>query len=218
MLVAPAGAGSAGAGSPSAGSVRRLGLIRSPIAAGDLEVVTDRADVTVIRISAFSTGIGARVADAVAAEHGRAVLLDLRGNPGGLVDEAVATAGVFLDGGPIVSYPDRSGNLKRRFAAPGGDQDVPVAVLVDDQTASAAEIVAAALQDRGRALLVGRTTYGKGTVEIGERELGRFVTPAGRAIDHVGIRPDVLISTSAGPEEARARAYWTLVHDLARVP
>ncbi len=129
----------------------------------------------------------------------RAVVLDLRGNSGGLVEEAVATASLFLDGGPVASYQAR-GEDRELTAAPGGDTVTPLVVLVDGGTMSAAELLAGALQDRCRAVLVGGRTFGKGTVQqpsrladgsVLELTVGRYATPSGRSPDGTGVVPDV---------------------------
>ena len=167
-------------------------------------------------MDAFSRGVGDLVARALAADpadHAHGVLLDLRGDPGGLVDEAVKVAGAFLDGGRVVSYQER-GASHVLDAARGGDTTTPLVVLVDGGTASAAEIVAAALQDRDRAVIVGSRTFGKGSVQEPttlsdgsaiEFTVGRYLTPSGRSIDGVGIEPDVAVPASAADSVGLAR-------------
>lgn len=165
---------------------------------------------TVIAVDAFSAGTGKEVAEAVrAARHG--VLLDLRGNSGGLVEEAVAAASAFLDGGLVATY-DVHGDQQALYAAPGGDTDTPLVVLVDGGTMSAAEMLAGALQDRGRAVVVGSRTFGKGSVQmpstlpdgsVAELTVGHYRLPGGRSVDGSGIEPDVLVS---GGQDAVAEA------------
>jgi carboxyl-terminal processing protease len=143
------------------------------------------------------------------------VVLDLRDNPGGLLDEAVAVASVFLDGGPVVSYERRDAKPRTLDAFEGGDTTTPLVVLVNPSTASAAEVVAGALQDRNRAVVVGTRTYGKGSVQEPstlsdgsaiELTVGRYLTPSGRSLDGVGIEPDVIVPPGAAPEIAERRA------------
>ncbi|MGU3468327.1 S41 family peptidase [Methylobacterium sp. C33D] len=152
------------------------------------------------------------------------VVLDLRGNPGGLIGQAVAVAGAFLGRGEIVRLLGRSADAVERFASAGAGGDridgVPMVVLVDGGTASAAEIVAAALQDHRRATLIGTRTYGKGAVQTtfalrdgrGLRLTTAWaVTPAGRRLEGAGIEPDRWVATGrgAGPRtdgEPRGRA------------
>ncbi|MFI5547944.1 S41 family peptidase [Streptomyces sp. NPDC051815] len=167
------------------------------------EAVTVRqlaGDVTVIKVSSFTRGSGERVRAAVrAAPAGGGVVLDLRGNRGGLVDEAVAAASAFLDGGLVATY-DVRGEQRVLNAAPGGDTVRPLVALVDGGTMSAAELVTGALQDRGRAVAVGSRTFGKGSVQmptalpdgsVAELTVGTYRTPAGRSLDGSGITPDV---------------------------
>ncbi|WNO74275.1 S41 family peptidase [Streptomyces sp. AM8-1-1] len=164
-----------------------------------------------IRVSSFTKGSGARVRDAVrSAPAGAGVLLDLRGNAGGLVAEAVAAASAFLDGGLVATY-DIRGEQRSLYASAGGDTVRPVVALVDSGTMSAAELVTGALQDRGRAIAVGSRTFGKGSVQmpsrlpdgsVAELTVGHYRTPAGHSVDGRGITPDLLAAEGA---EERAR-------------
>lgn len=132
----------------------------------------------------------------------KGLILDLRGNPGGLFDEAVAICDLFLSEGPIVTVVGRSGqNSERHLAHPEATQaDYPVAVLIDGGSASAAEIVAGCLKDRKRAKVFGSKSYGKGSVQSIldlsdgsglKLTVARYLTPAGTQIDGRGINPDV---------------------------
>ncbi|WP_256103133.1 S41 family peptidase [Streptomyces sp. ODS05-4] len=190
-------------------------LRRTSLAADDVTVRRAAGGAVHITVSAFTRGSGQRVRDAVrAAPPGAGVLLDLRGNGGGLVDEAVTAAGAFLDGGPVASY-DVDGEQRVLTAEPGGDTARPLAVLVDGGTMSAAELLAGALKDRGRAVTVGSRTYGKGSVQlpsplpdgsVAEVTVGHYRTPSGAAVDGRGITPDV----AAGPDGAEQRARQVL--------
>ena len=214
-------------------AVRTLELVRAEIAPAGVAVAYEssgRGGPTVARISipAFTRGVGrqvrAAVADAVAASRGAGsgtggVVLDLRGNPGGLLDEAVETASAFLDGGPVVSYTRRTGGTVRLDAVAAGDVHVPLVVLVDGGTASAAEVVAAALQDRGRAVLVGSRTFGKGTVQEPrtlpdgsalELTVARYRTPAGRNLEGAGLEPDIEVAAGLPGAVAERRAVEVL--------
>ncbi len=142
------------------------------------------------------------------------VVLDLRGNPGGLLDQAVAVADSFLDHGRVVSTRGRHPDSFQLFNAGGRDlaRGLPVAVLINGQSASASEIVAAALQDLGRAVVVGSNSYGKGTVQSitrlpndGELILtwSRFHAPTGYALQNLGVMPN--FCTSARPSAATDR-------------
>jgi carboxyl-terminal processing protease len=132
------------------------------------------------------------------------IVLDLRNNPGGVLDAAVAVADRFLDAGLIVRGTGRIRQARfERYANPGDLlENIPVAVLVNAGSASASEIVAAALKDNGRAQLVGERTYGKGSVQsvmpIGhgtaiKLTTSRYVTPSGRSINGTDIKPDITV-------------------------
>ncbi|MFD5068324.1 S41 family peptidase, partial [Streptomyces sp. NPDC058369] len=165
-----------------------------------------RSGAVLIGVGSFTKGSGAAVRDAVEdAPAGAGVLLDLRGNPGGLVTEAVTAASAFLDGGLVATY-DVHGEQHALYAGAGGDTERPVVVLVDGGTMSAAELVTGALQDRGRAVTVGSRTFGKGSVQmpsklaggsVAELTVGHYRTPAGHGVDGRGITPDLAVSARA---------------------
>lgn len=156
--------------------------------------------VTVIKVAAFTKGSGDLVRTAVAQASRRAgIVLDLRGNSGGLVTEAVTAASAFLDGGLVATY-DVNGEQRALHADPGGDTSGPLVALVDGGTMSAAELLTGALQDRGRAVVVGSRTFGKGSVQmpsrlpdgsVAELTVGHYRTPSGRSVDGRGITPDL---------------------------
>ncbi|MFJ8625640.1 S41 family peptidase [Kitasatospora sp. NPDC093550] len=196
------------------GEVRELRLRRALL--DSQQVAAEHLDKGVLRITvrAFTSGVTDRVRAALRAPH-TGVVLDLRGNSGGLVDEAAGTAGIFLDGGPVGSYQER-GETRELTAPRGGDQRTPLVVLVDGGTMSAAELLAGALQDRSRAVVVGTRTFGKGTVQqpsrladgaVLEMTVGRYFTPAGRSLDGTGLAPDVPAATG---EDADALALRVL--------
>ncbi|MGK5630579.1 S41 family peptidase [Streptomyces sp. URMC 123] len=166
---------------------------------------------TRIKVVSFTKGAGERVRRAVrAVPRGDGLLLDLRGNSGGLVAEAVTAASAFLDGGLVATY-DMRGEQRALYAREGGDTRIPLVVLVDGGTMSAAELLTGALQDRGRAVVVGAPTFGKGSVQmpselpdgsVAELTVGHYRTPSGRAVDGRGITPDLVVH---GAAEQRAR-------------
>jgi carboxyl-terminal processing protease len=172
-------------------------------------------DTGIIRITSFNQRTAESVQKAVAqarAELGpklRGLVLDLRGNPGGLLDQAVAVSDLFIDDGPILSTRGRHPESRQFYNARHGDiaAGLPMVVLVDGRSASSAEIVSAALQDRGRAVVVGTTSYGKGTVQTvvrlpndGEMTLtwSRFHSPSGYALHGLGVMPS-LCTTDGTP-------------------
>ncbi|SED26698.1 S41 family peptidase [Streptomyces sp. TLI_105] len=187
-------------------TLRRARLATDPVTVRRLD---DGA--VLIRVAAFTKGAGTRVRDAVrAAPAGAGVLLDLRGNSGGLVTEAAVAASAFLDGGLVATY-DVEGEQRAVYAEDGGDTGRPLVALIDGGTMSAAELLTGALQDRGRAVTVGSRTFGKGSVQmpsalpdgsVAELTVGHYRTPAGHAVDGRGITPDLTAGEGA---EARAR-------------
>jgi len=195
----------------AAGTTVRLGLERGTRAwtktvrrarlSTDAVTVRELADgITVIKIDSFTKGVGDQVRDAVReAPADGGIVLDLRGNSGGLVAEAVTTASVFLDGGLVATY-DVDGSQQALHAEPGGDTTRALVALVDGGTMSAAELLTGALQDRGRAVVVGSRTFGKGSVQmpsrlpdgaVAELTVGHYRTPSGRGVDGRGITPDL---------------------------
>jgi len=149
-------------------------------------------------------------------------ILDLRGNPGGYLDQAVAVASVIIPDGPIVSEVDRDG-VSRDLRATGNPllAGRKIVVLVDEGSASASEIVAGALQDTKRATILGATTYGKGSVQEvqqlpGGAELkitvAKWLTPAKRTIQGQGITPDKKVS--AGKDASKDLQLDAAVQEL----
>ncbi|MCH7589271.1 MAG: peptidase S41 [Chloroflexi bacterium] len=157
----------------------------------------------------------------------KGIILDLRGNSGGLLDSAIAISRFFLPGGTILTEKEKGG-VERQYKArsPGLGADVPLSVLVNGGTASAAEIVAAALQENNRAQLVGENTFGKGSVQsilaLSDGSslhvtIARWTTPDGFSIDGVGIAPDFEVAPMDGPSDAVLLAGLKIVVDLILV-
>ncbi|GAA4016722.1 S41 family peptidase [Streptomyces marokkonensis] len=198
-------------------TVRRARLSTDPV------TVRTLADgVTVVRVVSFSKGVGEQVRGAVKRlPSGTGVVLDLRGNSGGLVAEAVTAASAFLDGGLVATY-DVDGDQRALHAEPGGDTTRPLVALVDGGTMSAAELLTGALQDRGRAVVLGSRTFGKGSVQmpsrlpggsVAELTVGHYRTPSGRGVDGTGITPDLEVDPSDPAALDRAR---TVLSGLGR--
>ena len=144
----------------------------------------------------------------------RALILDLRGNPGGYLEVAVDVASQFLDGGVVLYQEDSDGGRQSYSVKRGGlMKDTPLVVLVNKGSASASEIVAGALQDYKRAVLIGETTTGKGSVQkvhtLSDRSSLRityahWLTPNGREIDKKGLEPDIVVPSPPSPPQDRA--------------
>lgn len=169
-----------------------------------------KGDVGVIRISAFNKQTGPATRDAIASIERTlgpklvGFVVDLRSNPGGLLDQAIEVSDAFLDRGEIVSQRGRSKADIQRYYARGGDltEGKPVVILVDEGSASAAEIVAGALQDHRRALIIGMRSFGKGSVQTLiplsdttalRLTTARYFTPSGRSVQEAGIEPDIIV-------------------------
>jgi carboxyl-terminal processing protease len=166
--------------------------------------------VAIFRIAVFNQSTTEQIGGALRAggDHITGVILDVRGNPGGLLEQAVSLAELFVQDGPIIATVGRHPASHQYFAASGHAiaPRVPVVVLVNGGSASASEILAAALQDLGRAVVVGSSSYGKGTVQTvmrlpndGELTLtwARLVTPAGYLLQDHGVVPTVCTSDLA---------------------
>ncbi|MFD5324326.1 S41 family peptidase [Streptomyces sp. NPDC127092] len=183
-------------------SLRRARLAVDPVTVRRLD---DRT--VLIRVTAFTKGTGERVREAVRSAPARAgVLLDLRGNSGGLLAEARTAASAFLDGGLVATY-DVDGRQHAVYAERGGDTTRPLVALIDGGTMSAAELLTGALKDRGRAVTVGSRTFGKGSVQmpstlpdgsVAELTVGHYRTPSGHAVDGQGIIPDLVAGDEGG--------------------
>ena len=202
------------------GLTREVSLVRASITMNN---VTWRrlpaTRVAHLRIAGFSEGVSKDLKSALSAimaQDLKGLILDLRNNPGGLLKEAVSTASQFLSGGNVLLEKDAAGRITSLAVEKGGQAlSIPMVVLVNDGTASAAEIVAGSLQDHGRARLVGTTTFGTGTVlqqfplSDGSALLlavQEWLTPDGHKIWHKGIAPNFVVSLPEGvlpvfPEE-----------------
>ncbi|MFE1028884.1 S41 family peptidase [Streptomyces sp. NPDC058818] len=190
-------------------TVRRARLSTDPVTVRALA-----GGVTVVKVLSFTKGVGEQVRGAVQRlPSGAGIVLDLRGNSGGLVAEAVTAASAFLDGGLVATY-DVDGDQRALHAEPGGDTTRPLVALVDGGTMSAAELLTGALQDRGRAVVLGSRTFGKGSVQmpsrlpggsVAELTVGHYRTPSGRGVDGRGITPDLEVDPTDQAALERAR-------------
>jgi carboxyl-terminal processing protease len=146
------------------------------------------------------------------AKKPKGLILDLRDNPGGYLQQAIQVADIFLDAGVIATEKDKNGDGEAFRSGPEGiAQDIPLVVLVNGGSASASEIVAGALQDRGRAKLIGETTFGKGSVQLPHTlsdgselrvTVAHWFTPNGRQIHGKGLTPDVVVALTEDDAQA----------------
>jgi carboxyl-terminal processing protease len=177
--------------------------------------VKDR--IGIINVNGFDKGVTDNTVAAMAAIEkslgGRPLgyILDLRSNPGGLLDQAVGLSDVFLERGEVVSQRGRKkGDIERYYARPGdAAHGLPVIVLVDSGSASAAEIVAGALQEHHRAIVMGERTFGKGSVQtllpLSQQTAlrlttARYFTPSGKSVQEGGITPDIAVPQLSDPD------------------
>ncbi len=155
----------------------------------------------------------------------KGVILDLRNNPGGLLDQAVGLVDLFVDDGEIVSQKGRDNSDDRAYSASSSNTatDAPLVVLVNGGSASASEIVSGALQDHHRGVIVGEKTFGKGSVQvilpITDKEaikltIARYYLPSGRTIQAVGVEPDILVQ--AGEVKSRKNNFSLKESDLKK--
>ncbi len=203
----------------------------------ELEPVThtlSAGNIGVITVNEFSRDVGSDVYTAwsaikeEAAGRVNGLVLDLRSNPGGSLDEAVALSDLFLDKGRIVSQRGRARGETLLYDAETvfrGDmaEDVPIIVLIDAGSASASEIVAGALQDHRRALVMGERSFGKGSVQsllplsrdtALKLTTARYYTPAGHSVQEGGIKPDIAVPQISDPDYAKRSKFTLRESDL----
>ena len=172
-------------------------IVQSKLLDGDI------AYVSLFDFSSPASGQLESELESLLAKKPKGLILDLRDNPGGYLQQAIQVSDLFLDAGVIASEKDKNGSGQTFRSGPGGiAQDVPLVVLVNGGSASASEIVAGALQDRGRAKLIGETTFGKGSVQLPHTlsdgselrvTIAHWFTPNGRQIQGTGLTPDIVV-------------------------
>ena len=172
------------------------------------EMIPEHPNVGYIRIASFSENTSKEFKenyDKLAAEGMKGLIIDLRSNPGGLVTSCVDIANMVVPKGDVVSIIDKSGK-KEVYVSELEETKYPIVVLIDENSASASEILAGALQDTGAATLVGNKSFGKGSVQIVlpllagdavKMTIAKYYTPSGRSIDGTGIEPDVKVELNA---------------------
>ena len=183
--------------------------------------LTVKQGVAYVRLSSFSENVSKKLTEALdmlktTPQKLQGVILDLRNNPGGTLDQAIAVASCFLDSGLIVEIRSRNPVYNQSFHSKGRDlmRTIPMVVLINKGSASASEIVAGALRDHKRAILMGTRSFGKGSVQTlfgipghgGIRlTTARFFTPKGQPIQDQGIEPDILIENAQDKMETNGQ-------------
>ena len=201
-----------------------ISLVRDHISPPTVRLDAPQDGISTIALTGFTESSDDEMFRALSSLSGNAELkglvLDLRGNPGGLLDKAVNIADLFMAEGRIVSTKGRHPDSLQTYDAQAGDlgEKIPLVVLVDGRTASAAEILAAALQDSGRAVIIGSNSYGKGTVQTvltlpNKAELtltwSRYYAPSGYSLHDLGVLPTLCSEGAKTPEEGAS-----LLHSL----
>ena len=182
-------------------------VTRSQITVPTVEAKKLTDEIGYLHVYSFSQNTAKEFREKLAdlkAQGAQKLVLDLRMNPGGMVDVVTEVAGELLTGGTIVSYHSKNGIL-HSYDVKGVEKPMPLAVLIDRNSASAAEILAGAVQDKKEGVVIGETSYGKGTMqmvmplakdEVLKLSIAEYLTAAGRKIDQVGITPDIEIKFS----------------------
>ncbi len=185
-------------------------LKREEIKIQSVKTEIKNEDVLYIRISSFAEENDKEIAKAVSNAKKKlkdklaGIVIDVRNNPGGLLDQAITVSDLFLDKGEIVSTRSRNEEDTVKYTAEPGDiaKDLPIVVIINEGSASASEILAGALQDHHRAIVIGEKSFGKGSVQtvipLGEYgamriTTARYYTPSGRSIQAKGIEPDIVV-------------------------
>ena len=211
--------------------VRDVAIVRDIIKIQSVKSEVIEPQFGYVRLASFNENAAADVKRAIQKieEKGKlkGLVLDMRMNPGGLLDQAVEVTSLFIDEGVVVSTVGRNKNQKEIKHARKGNarKDFPVAILVNSSSASAAEIVAGALQDHHRAIVMGQPTFGKGSVqtviELGQDmglklTIARYYTPSGKSIQEKGVTPDILLEQydTKKLDEARIARESTREKDL----
>jgi carboxyl-terminal processing protease len=180
-------------------------IVRGKITIDSVHAKEIGDNILYIRVSSFDKKVAADVAKEIKKRKTttKGIILDLRNNPGGLLDQAVGLVDLFVNSGKVVSQKGRDASENKVYSATSSATitDVPMVVLVNGGSASASEIVSGALQDHKRAVLVGENTFGKGSVQvvlpITDEEaikltIARYYLPSGRTIQAVGVKPDII--------------------------
>jgi len=189
------------------GETRTVSMVRSTVEVPSVNFSMIEDDFGYFKVSHFNRETSAHLESTLASIEAdgttfKGIVLDLRDNPGGVLQPAVDMADGFLDEGVIVTTRGRNASMQLEFTASPGDwlAGIPIVILIDRGTASASEVLAGALQDHGRALVIGERSFGKGSVQSVlplrngagiKLTTARYYTPSGRSIQALGIEPDV---------------------------
>ena len=187
------------------GAIQILSLLTERIDGRTVDASQIAPEIAFLSVNSFSSGTSSEFYNALKSlKSSKGVVIDLRDNPGGLVEEAVSIAELFIGRGTVVSY--RANGEERIFTANNPKPSVaPVVLMINKGTASAAEILAGAFQDRNRGVVIGQTSFGKGSVQEFmtlkdgsklELTVALYLTPSGRTIEGVGISPDLRVKDS----------------------
>jgi carboxyl-terminal processing protease len=170
-------------------------------------------DILYVRVTSFDKNVTNDVKNALnSAKNMKAMVLDLRNNPGGLLSQAIGLVDLFVEDGVIVSQRGKikSENREYRASSFGTNKNIPIVVLINAGSASASEIVSGALQDHKRAVIVGEQSFGKGSVQVilpvGEKEglrltIAKYYLPSGRTIQATGVKPDIEVYPGKAPQK-----------------
>lgn len=181
-------------------------ITRETIEYPDFKYSMVEGNLGLLELFEFNSGVTKKVEEAIRelqAQGARGFILDLSSNPGGLMNEAISLAGLFLDGGPVVSYRTKGSDARVEEAGGGTVTDLPLVVMIDSGSASSSEIAAGALKDRGRATVIGQTSYGKGSVQkmydlanggAIKLTIALYYLPDGESIDGTGIAPEMPVA------------------------
>jgi len=191
-----------------------VNIIRDIIKIESVKVKTIGDDLLYIHITSFDAKVTKEVKKALLAHpEAKGIILDLRNNPGGLLNQAIGLLDLFIDEGTLVSQKGRYKKDDSVFKAKKRNtinRQIPIVVLVNGGSASASEIVSGALQDRKRAIIIGKKTFGKGSVQvvipIGQEEgikltVARYYLPSGRTIQNKGVTPDIIVESGSVKRE-----------------
>jgi len=175
--------------------------------------IQDEKDIAYIKVTSFDQKVVKEVKKALQERNStKGIILDLRNNPGGLLDQAVGLVDMFVDHGVIVSQRgrDKAENMEYNATKPHTDKTTPIVTLVNGGSASASEIVSGALQDFDRSIIIGEKTFGKGSVQVvmplGKTKealkltVARYYLPSGRTIQNKGVTPDIIVHYGKVPK------------------